>query len=585
MKQNSKTNTRQLVQIFKLIWPYKGYLSCGFLALFVTTACMLALPQYLKQVFDESLQTGSLENLNQLILVSFGTVLVLSAGVLARTFFIQYTGGVVVGRFRERVFSHILRFDISFFETFGTGEVVSRLQGDIVVIRQFIQFALPALLRGVLLAFGSSILLFFTNTKLMLILCLVGAPIVITAFVLGKTWKQYSKQIQNFAANLSGQAEEAIYAIRTVRACNQKDATEQKYHLTMNETIAVAKRLILSEGAFFSFSLLIAFSGILLVLWLGGRDVIQGNMSLGDMMSFLLYLAFLGDGVGSLGQFWPALQNAAGATERVFELLAEKPHITEVETTRNLPKAEKGRQVEFQKVGFHYASRPDSAALSNLNLTVQAGETVAIVGPSGAGKSTLLSLLLRFYDPQTGQILLDGLPIKELSFADLRNAVGLVAQDATVFSTTVGENIAYGRPEATEEDIIQAAKAAHAHDFIMALPKGYQTEVGEKGVRLSGGQKQRVALARTILRNPSVLLLDEATSHLDAESEHAVQQALEELRQDRTTLVVAHRLSTVQAANRIIVLDGGKIVAEGTHKELIKTCDLYKKLAELQFLG
>jgi ATP-binding cassette subfamily B protein len=579
-----KANPRHLTRLFALIWPYRGRLAVGLLAMLVTTAAMLAIPQYLKQVFDTALQAGDMTALNNMVLWAFGTVIVLVAGVMVRTYFMQDTAVTIVAQFRERVFAHVLAFDISFFEEFGAGEVVSRVGNDIVVIREFIQFALPALMRGFLLACGSLILLLVTNTELTAVLTLVAVPLVIFAAVLGKKWRTFSKQIQALAAQLAHQVEEAVSAIRTVRVFHQEAGTQQRYSEKMAVTLEIGRRLILSNGAFFAMSLLVAFSGVLFVLWLGGRDVIMGQMSLGDMMAFLLYLAFLGDGASNLASFWPALQNAAGATERVFELLAEEPDIVEPTNPKRLPAAKGGRAVAFEGVSFHYPTRQGAAAIEKFTLEIKAGETVAIVGPSGAGKSTLFSLLLRFYEPQSGVITLDGVPINQLRFADLRGALSLVAQEPAIFSTTIAANIAYGKPNATAAEIAEAATVAHADEFINDLPERDETQVGEKGVRLSGGQKQRVAIARTVLRNPSVLLLDEATSHLDAESEQHVQAALETLRQERTTLVIAHRLATVKSADRIVVLDKGSIVDVGTHGELLKRCVLYKKLAELQFL-
>lgn len=587
-KRSSPRPTGQPTGVLPLVWmlkPHLGKLSIGFAAMLVTTACMLTIPQYLKHTFDKALVKQDIAAMNDLMLVAGAVILVLVVGVFVRTYFIQYTCATMVGRFREKLFAHILKFDVLFYETFGVGEVISRMVSDVVVMREFVQFAMPALLRGTLLAIGTLALLLLTNTMLTVTLFAVGAPIALLAVVLGKKWRHYARDIQQKSAELASIAEESIYAIRTLQAYGREDTVNHLYHTTMNEGLWIGRRLIVSNGVFFSISLLVGFSGVLFVLWLGGREVIEGTMTLGDMMAYLLYLAFLGDAVSSLANFYPALQQAAGATERVFELMQLEPEITDPAKPTTLPSATSGRAVAFEGVMFTYPSRPEQPALQDYTLHIKAGEQVALVGPSGAGKSTLFSLLLRFYEAQTGQIKLDNVAVDQLKLADLRGTMAYVAQESTIFSTTIEENIRYGNPAATEADIHAAAKLAHADDFITKLPDGYSTQVGERGVRLSGGQKQRLAIARAIVRNPSILLLDEATSHLDAASEQAVQAAFEKIKQNRTTLVIAHRLATVQAADRIIVMEEGRIVAEGTHNKLMKTSPLYKSLAELQFLG
>ncbi|MFZ2620670.1 MAG: ABC transporter transmembrane domain-containing protein [Alphaproteobacteria bacterium] len=581
---NNGANTSHFQRLLGLMQPYAGRLAVGIAAVLLTTACMLILPQYLKQIFDAALQQRDVTALNMVLLYVAATVVILVVGVMLRTYFLQYTASRIINDLRGHLFARVVGLDVVFFELRAAGEIISRLLSDVTVIREFIQFAAPQLIRGILLALGSLAALFYTNVQLTLVLCVAGIPIVLMAGYLGKTWRRYSASIQDNFAKLSAVVEQAVGGIRTVKAFAQEEAEAARYNVFRANALVLAQKLILSSGAFTAFNVVLGFSAICGVIWLGGRDVIAGTMTMGDMMAYLLYLAFLGDGASNLASFWPALQSALGATERVFELLNERPQLQAPVTSHLLPVAKKGRAVALKNVTFHYPSRPDAAALAELNLSVNAGETVAIVGPSGAGKSTLFGLLLRFYDPQEGHILVDGVDVKNLSFTELRGTMAMVAQEATMFSATIRENIAYGKPEATEDEVVAAAKAAYAWEFIAALPEGLNTLVGERGVRLSGGQKQRLAIARAVLRNPAILLLDEATSHLDAESERAVQAALESLRQGRTTLVVAHRLSTVKSADRIVVLNKGRVEAVGTHAELLATCALYKHLAQLQFV-
>lgn len=571
--------------LFFLVLPQWIKLLFGFIALTVTTVCMLMLPQHLQTIFDTALTSQDLSALNNVMLLTFGISIVLVFGVFARTYFIQYAASCTISQFRRKVLNHVLQLDLNSFETRGSGEIISRLLSDITVMRTFIQVSLPNLLRGILLSLGTLIALFLTNASLTLNLFIFMLPVAVLGGYLGKFWRNYSKSIQQNTVHFSQRVEEIISAIKTVKTHATEDQEQLRTDTFIFRALKIAHKLIISWSSFAAFNIFIGFLAIIAVLYFGGREVILGHMSVGTMMAYLLYLAFLGDALSSISNFWPSLNEALGSTERVFELLEEKPRILEPEKPVKLPEASaSARALNLSKVTFSYPSRPNTAAVDRVSLDVQAGETLAIVGPSGAGKSTLFSLLLRLYEVESGHINLDGVPIKELTFADLRGAFGVVSQDTHIFATTVAENISYTKPEASREEIVHAAKQANAHDFIEALPEGYDTMVGEKGVRLSGGQKQRLAIARAILQDAPVLLLDEATSHLDAESERAVQEALSELQKDRTVLVVAHRLATVKNADRIAVMEDGKLQEIGTHKALMTSSSLYKKLAELQFI-
>ena len=571
-------------RLFSQVLPYKWGFLIGMLAMFVTTGCMLILPQYLKSIFDEAIQQKNMAVLNDSGIWVLLTVLLLAVGMFTRNFCIRYSAAKVLHRLRYNLFVHVVWLDISYFESRSSGDVISRMLSDISVMREFFQFHFPMLVRGLLVTLGTLLALLLTNWKLTLTLCAIGLPIVVLAVALGKLWRGYSKAIQENFAVLSEVVEECVNGIRTVRVFGQETREIERFGGFTQRALQIAHKLISSNSFFLTFNIVTGMIAVVAVVWLGGRAVILDEMSLGEMMAFLLYLSFLGDGVGSLSSFWPALQSALSSTERVFELLDEKVNLIEKQEPVVLPVATAGREVKLENVSFAYGEEAVHV-LQDVSFTAKPGETVALVGPSGAGKSTLFSLIVRFYDAVEGAVSLDGVNVKDLAFDDLRKAVCLVAQDPAIFSTSIRENIAYGRPDASDEEIEEAAKAANAHDFIMATPQGYDSPVGEKGVKLSGGQKQRLAIARTLLVSPSVLLLDEATSHLDAESEKLVQEALETLRQDRTMLVIAHRLSTVKTADRILVLDQGRVVAEGTHDQLLKDSPLYKNLAELQFLA
>ncbi|MCP5405003.1 MAG: ATP-binding cassette domain-containing protein [Pseudomonadaceae bacterium] len=570
--------------LLELVRPYWGRLAIGVAAMLVTTACMLVIPQYLKKVFDAAIVNGDLVALNWLMVEAGGMVLVLVAGVFVRSYVLkQATHGISWGLV-GRMFGKILGLDIAFFERKSAGDIIARSSSDVIVVREFIETGLPMMVRGLLLAIGAYAVLVVTDVQLTLLLSVALPFLVVLSMVLGRRWKRESRFVQDKAGESFGRIEEAVYGIRIVRAYGNHAQEMSKMQRVLQEGLSMVVQMALWRGMFFSTVVLLGFFAIMSVVWFGGMRVIEGQMSMGEMMAFLLYLAFLGDGVSNLANFWPAMQTAQGAMSRIMEVLGQQSEVLEAEKPKHLPKR-KARGVVFEGVAFAYASRPEVKVADGVDFAVKAGEKVAVVGPSGAGKSTLFSLLLRFYDVQGGRIMIDGVDIRELAFADLRRAIAVVAQEASVFSTTVRANVAYGRPDASDEEVWKALKVAHADGFVRALPQGLETPVGEKGVQLSGGQRQRLAIARAVLVDAPILLLDEATSHLDAESERAVQEALEAAGKGRTVITIAHRLSTVRAADKIVVMDKGRVVAEGTHRQLLAKSPLYKALATLQMVG
>jgi ATP-binding cassette subfamily B protein len=470
----------------------------------------------------------------------------------------------------------------AFYERTLTGEVISRLTTDTTLIQSIVGSSISVALRNVLLLIGGLVLLALTSPKLTGLVLLLVPAVIVPIVVLGRKLRVLSRQNQDWIAASSGKASEALGAVQTVQAFTHEGPTRQTFDSVTERSFDIALQRVFTRAVMTVIVIFLVFSGIVGVLWVGALDVRAGAMTMGELVQFVIYAVIVAGGVGALSEIWGELQRAAGATERIVELLEAADQVRDPAVPVVLPKPVKGA-VSFEGVRFHYPTRPGQSALDHVSLTIAPGETVALVGPSGAGKTTILQLLLRFYDPQSGVIRLDGVDIRDLARADLRGAMALVPQDPVIFATTAMENIRFGRPEASDAEIEAAARAAAAHDFIMALPQGYATELGERGVMLSGGQKQRIAIARAILRDAPVLLLDEATSALDAESERAVQRAVEALSRDRTTLVIAHRLATVRKADRIVVFDGGRIVAEGTHAALIDQGGLYARLARLQF--
>jgi len=577
---------RPLASLWPFLRPYRKILLAAMVALLLASGAMLALPIALKGLIDKGMAAGSAETIN-IYFISFLGVAVLFGGFAALRFYlVTWLGERVVADIRAAVYRNVIRMDPQFFEVTRTGEVLSRLTTDTTLVQSISGVGLSIALRSSINLVGSLVLLAITNLKL-LALILIAMPIVIVPVIaLGRKLRKLSRSSQDRIADTSGLAGETLNAIQTVQAFTLEALNSKRYDDAVEASFRVAVTRTRVRAWLTALSTMLVFGAITLVLWFGAHQVLAGTMTGGELGQFLLLAVYAGIAAASLSEMWSEVQRAAGAMERLVELQQAKPAIVAPPSPIALPPyartAAAGR-VSFEKVTFNYPSRPDSPALDNFSLDIEPGETVAFVGPSGAGKSTTFQLLLRFYDPKQGRIRLDGVDLAMADPLDVRHRIGLVPQETMLFGTSARENIRYGRPTATDAEVEEAARAAAADEFIRALPEGYETFLGERGTRLSGGQRQRIAIARAILKNPPLLLLDEATSALDAESERAVQGALEALMHTRTTLIIAHRLATVLKADRIIVMDQGKIVASGRHEQLIASNPLYARLAALQF--
>jgi ATP-binding cassette subfamily B protein len=560
--------------------PYWGRVALAGLALVAAAGLTLGLGQGLRHLVDEGFSAGSGAALDRTALVLFGLVAALATATCGRFFLMSWLGERVAADLRRRVFEHLLTLSPAYYERARTGDILSRLTADIALLQSLTGSAISQGIRNILTGGGAFAMLLVTSPKLAGIIAVVVPLVVLPMIGFGRRERRLSRTAQERVADLGHTAEEVLNGLRAVQAFTHEPVDRARYARQVEESVGAALRRIGTRALLILVVILLGFGAVTFALWVGGQDVIAGRMTGGELSAFVLYAVILATSGASLSEVWGEVQRAAGAAERLLEVLAERPAVTAPAAPLLLPPA-RGR-IAFEEVVFRYPTRPDRAALDGFSLAVEPGETVALVGPSGAGKTTVLQLLLRFYDPQSGRIRLDGVDIARLDPAALRGRLGLVPQDPVIFSTTARENIRFGRPDASDAEI-EAAMRAAAAEFLEALPEGLETHLGTRGVTLSGGQRQRVAIARAILRDPSVLLLDEATSALDAESERAVQQALERLARGRTTLVVAHRLATVRQADRIVVLEGGRIVASGTHDALVREGGLYGRLAALQF--
>ncbi|MEE3317754.1 MAG: ABC transporter transmembrane domain-containing protein [Pseudomonadota bacterium] len=561
--------------------PYRGMVFLAFCALVLTAGVSLMLPLAVRRVVD-GFETESVTLLDDYFAAALAITALLALGTGMRYYLVTRLGERVVADIRKAVFDRMIGMSPAFFERILTGEVLSRITTDTTLILSVIGSSVSVALRNFLIFLGGMVLLLVTSAKLTGLVLLLVPAVIVPIILLGRRLRALSRENQDWIASSSGSASEALLSVQAVQAFTNEAPTRRSFSDVTEKSFVAAKRRISTRAMMTVIVIFLIFSGVVGVLWIGARDVRAGEMSVGELVQFVIYSVMVAGAVGALSEIWGELQRAAGATERLVELLSAEDAVKDPETPQALPTPVRGELV-FDNVTFNYPTRPDQSALSGINVTIKAGETVALVGPSGAGKSTIIQLLLRFYDPQSGRILLDGTPLNAVARDEFRKFMALVPQDPVIFADTARENIRFGRPDATDAEVEAAARAAHAHEFLAKLPDGYDSYVGERGVMLSGGQKQRIAIARAILRDAPVLLLDEATSALDAESERAVQIAVDDMAATRTTLIVAHRLATVKKADRILVFEDGQIVAEGTHDALVAQDGLYARLARLQF--
>ena len=570
-----------LSALWPFLRPYGGMMALALLALALTASVSLVLPIAVRRVVD-NFGVAETQLLDRYFGAALGIVALLAVGTALRYYLVTRLGERVVADIRTATFDNMVGMSPAIYERLMTGELLSRINTDTTLILSVIGSSVSVALRNVLILLGGVVLLLWTSAKLTGLVLLIVPAIVLPIFLLGRRLRVLSRENQDWIAASSGAASESLLAAQTVQAFTAEGPIRARFHDLTEKSFRSARDRIGVRAVMTAIVIFLIFGGVVGVLWVGARDVESGAMTVGALVQFVIYAIMVAGAVGALTEIWGEVQRAAGATERLAELLSLADTVRDPARAVPVPSLASS-EIRFEGVTFHYPTRPDRSALNGVSLTVRPGETVALVGPSGSGKTTMIQLLLRFWDPQQGRVAVGGVDLRDVARADLRAQMALVAQDPVIFADTARANIRFGRPGATDAEVEAAARAAAAHDFLSALPQGYDTYVGERGVMLSGGQKQRIAIARAILRDAPVLLLDEATSALDAESERAVQQAVEHLAQGRTTIIVAHRLATVKRADRIVVLDEGRVVAEGTHDQLVAQGGLYARLARLQF--
>lgn len=575
-------NLRPLLRLTPFLRPYRRQMLFALLALLTAAAATLALPLAVRRIIDHGFTAADAPLIDKYFLAMLAVVSVLALGSALRFYFVIWIGERVVADIRDRIFSHLLDLSQTFFEVQRTGEVVSRLTADTTQIKAAFSSTASIALRNVVMLAGAVIMMVTTSPRLAGLSLLALPLIVLPLVIYGRRVRSLSRLSQDTLASSAAFAQERLQAVATVQANVQETAARKAFSDATASAFAAAAQRTVARALLTALIIGVVAGAVVMLLWYGASAVISGSMTAGVLSQFLIYAILAASSMGQLSEVWGEVQLAAGAAERISELLDEAPDIAAPAAPQPLPSPPQGR-LAFEDVSFSYPTRSDTLALSGISFTVKTGETVAIVGPSGAGKSTVFALVQRFFDPQAGRVTVDGIDVKTAVPQAVRSRIAVVPQETVIFSGSVVDNIRFGKPEASEFEIMEAARAARVDEFAERLPNGYDTQVGERGVTLSGGQRQRIAIARAILRNAPILLLDEATSALDSESEAFIQQAIERLTANRTTLVIAHRLATVRNANRILVLDGGELVDEGTHTELIASSPLYARLAKLQF--
>lgn len=566
-----------------LMRPYRGRFVLAVVMLLAASGLTLVYPQAARYAVDVGMGSKTTADLDWIVLGILGLFVINAAFVWLRHYTLSWLGERVVTDLRGLVFDRILTLPLAWFHERRSGELVGRLASDVTVVEGVVGSELSIAMRNAVQIVGALVLLFVIDVELTLLMLAIVPPIVLTTIWFGRKIRSMSRAVQDELAHVSGQVQESIGAIGTVQSFVREGYEAKRYRTGIEAAFRKMLAMVRWRASFFASAMSAGYAGVAAVIWLGGRALIRGELTPGDLTSFFLYTFLVAGALADLAGVWAGLQRAAGATDRLFAVIDTVPEIRDPEVARTLP-AGMGA-VRFEGVSFAYPSRRGQPVLTDVDLDIRPGEVVALVGPSGAGKSTILSLLYRFYDVDAGRVLLEGIDVRELALAELRQSLAIVAQEPVLWAGTIRDNIAYGRESATQAEIEAAARDACAHDFIAGFPQGYDTVIGERGTKLSGGQKQRIALARALVANPRVLILDEATSNLDAESEAAVQTALARVRRQRTTIIVAHRLSTVRDADRIVVIDGARVVEQGGHDELMERRGPYHRLVEHQLIG